>query len=157
MVFLLTQCATSIVFCLQSKIKLLLVWKLLLVADTKCLLCLSFSNLFFMPKTEKSIAILAFYLLLFMKPTTTELSQCALTVFVGLCTPVSFGILHPSHVRGEVVCRVSDPGDAYTALGTCAPFRFGFSIEFNVELNNPQLLVTWMRPTKSIFSILFLF
>lgn len=52
MVFLLTQCATSIVFCWQSKIKLLLVWKLLLLADTKCLLCLSFSNLLFMPEKE---------------------------------------------------------------------------------------------------------
>lgn len=78
-----------------------------------------------MPKKEKSIAILAFYLLLFMKPTTTELSQWALTVFVGLCTPVSFGILHPSHVRGEDVCRVSDPGDAYTAIGTVPHLDLG--------------------------------
>lgn len=52
MVFLLTQCATSIVFCRQSKIKLLLVWKWLLLADTKGLLCLPFSNLLFMPKKE---------------------------------------------------------------------------------------------------------
>lgn len=94
--------------------------------------------------------------MLFMKLTTIELSQCALTGFVVLSQyPLGSCILCVS--RWEVVSRVSDPGDAHTALGTCGPFRFGFCIKFNVELSNPQLLVTWMRPTKSISSVLFLF
>lgn len=117
---------------------------------------------FIYAKKEKSIAILAwffffFFLLLFTKQQPLScLSMLLLVLWVYACQyPLGSCILHMS--RWEVVCRVSDPGDAYTALGTSGPFRFVFYIEFNVELSNPQLLVTWMRPTKSNFSILFLF
>lgn len=157
MVFLLTQCATSIVFCRQSKIKLLLVWKWLLLADTKCLLCLSFSNLLFMPKKE----INSHFNILFNTVYETNVHWA-----VSVCSYCFCGFKHPRSLWDPVsfVC----PGGKLSAgsviqvmstlpLGTCGPFRSGFCTEFHVELSNPQLLVTWMRPTKSIFLILFLF
>lgn len=99
MVFLLTQCDTSVVFCCQSKIKLLLVWKLLLLAGAKCLLCLSFSNLFFMvKKNNRSIAILTFCLISVHETLfTIEVSKCALTAFGGFIHPRWH--LHPLHIK----------------------------------------------------------